>query len=351
LLLWTLPGIASSSQAYFLYGLREPAFELGAAFAWQMPGWYYWGAASPLILALSRRARLERGGLWTAVPLHLGFNIVLGSGHVLLMAALGRWVGVSAFMEGTLLERIPTLLVKHAHFELLLYWCIIAVGAALNLQRKLRESALQKAQLETRLAQAQLEALRIQLQPHFLFNTLNAISVLVRKQDIQGSIRMVTGVSDLLRVALDSSPKQKISLKSELDFVDRYLSIEQTRLGDRLRVSMKVSPETLDAQVPNMLLQPLVENAIKHAIAVRATGGQLSITAVRSGDRLRVQIRDDGPGFCRPPNATTRQGIGLSNVRTRLEQLYGKDHALQLVSGPLGGAEVTIELPFEVDDP
>jgi signal transduction histidine kinase len=340
---WTIPGLVSTTQIYWLWNTYEAPLGFHLAALWQMPPWYFWAAATPLIVLIARRFRLERRGLATAVFAHVVANVVLGAMHLSVAVgtarlAVGGWYDVTPFSE--ILWKMFT---KNVHLELLTYWGVVAVAHALEYYRQARERTLVTAQLEARLAQAQLEALKMQLHPHFLFNTLHAIGVLVRKADTAGSLRMLTGLSDLLRLTLDSVGRQLVPLKQELDFVDRYLAIEKVRFQDSLRVETHVAPETLDAPVPSFLLQPIVENAIRHGIGGRAGPGTVEIAARRADDRLIMTVRDDGAGLA----PGWRPGVGLGNVRARLAQLYGAAHRLELERDPRGGTLVTVEVPWQ----
>jgi LytS/YehU family sensor histidine kinase len=231
--------------------------------------------------------------------------------------------------------------------ENLFYWTVLGAGMAWNYAVKARERELRASQLESQLVQAQLQALRMQLHPHFLFNTLHAVSVLIRKGEDQAAVRMIAGLSDLLRLALDSVGAHEVPLRQEIDFVERYLAIERIRYQDRLEVSVSLAPDTLDALVPNLLLQPLVENAIRHGIARAPFASQISIQSERSEGRLEIRIRDTGPG----PQAVADSGtgVGLRNARERLFRLYGPDQELRLTPAEGGGALVTVRLPFRTD--
>jgi LytS/YehU family sensor histidine kinase len=237
---------------------------------------------------------------------------------------------------------LRTTAMKSLVWNVVTYSGVLAAAHALEYYRRFREREVAAAQLTSQLATAQLAALKMQLHPHFLFNTLHAIAVLVRKQDTQGSVRMITGLSDLLRLVLDSDGQQLVPLKQELDFISRYLDIERVRFADRLRVTTDIAHDTLDAQVPYLVLQPLVENAIRHGISSRVGAGELEIVARRAGGNLLVTIRDDGAGV--RPSSTP--GLGLRNVRARLEQLYPGRHRLTLEDDARGGAIVTLEMPF-----
>ena len=214
-------------------------------------------------------------------------------------------------------------------------------------------SELRASQLETQVAQARLGALKAQLQPHFLFNTLNAIVVLVRQQKGQQAEETLARFSDLLRAVLADMDAQEVTLARELEYLKLYLSIEELRFSDRLRVAINVDPELLDAAVPHMGLQPLVENAIRHGIGTRNSAGIIEIDARRivdpmvdpMGDHLHVSVRDDGPGFG-VPGAQGGMGLGLANTRARLKQLYGAAAELRAEAHPQGGAVVTLVLPW-----
>jgi hypothetical protein len=194
---------------------------------------------------------------------------------------------------------------------------------------------------------ARLQALRYQLNPHFLFNTLNAVSTLVVERKNDDAERMVARLSDFLRLTLECSSDVEVPLADELDFARRYLDIEQIRFGDRLSIQEDVEPAALSARVPPLFLQPLVENAVRHGIMPREEGGTLLIEARRVGDQLLIRVVDDGPGP--PADADTNSGVGLSNTRARLDTLYGDDHRFTLQRADGGGCVVRVELPFHTD--
>ncbi|MFN2391712.1 MAG: sensor histidine kinase, partial [Pyrinomonadaceae bacterium] len=217
----------------------------------------------------------------------------------------------------------------------------------LEREREMARIALETSQLETKLAQAQLDALKMQIHPHFLFNTLNSISVLIREDAIAAN-RMLVRLSELLRAALKSGNSPEISLKDELEFLRGYLEIEQTRFQDRLQVDFDIDKETLAAKVPNLILQPLVENAIKHGIAPLATAGKITIETRRQNGFVELSVSDNGAGLSDP--AKESNGIGLKNTRERLEKLYGEKQQFEIASKTGGGFEVKIKIPFRTDD-
>jgi LytS/YehU family sensor histidine kinase len=240
------------------------------------------------------------------------------------------------------------LFTAHSSFYMLNYWGILAVSHTLDYYRKYRERELRTSQLEARLAQAQLQVLKMQLHPHFLFNTLNAISALMHR-DVEIADRMIARLGELLRLTLASAGAQEVPLKQELDFIKPYLEIEQARLGPRLQVITQIEPATLTALVPNLILQPLVENAVRHGIAPRAKAGRIEIRAYRAGDQLHLEVWDDGPGLTQAPPVNLKGGIGLANTRARLQQLYGPAHRFDLRNGDSRGLVVTLEIPFHED--
>ena len=240
------------------------------------------------------------------------------------------------FMEG---------LVMRAKFNIPIYWIIVSITHALTWYRRSQERERSALQLEARLADARLEALRMQLHPHFLFNTLNAISTLVHR-DPHAADEMIGNLSELLRATLDTTA-QKISLRQELHFLDRYLEIQQLRFGDRLKVEKEIDAAALDIQVPTLILQPLVENAIRHGVEPQTGQGRLQITVSREGQTLRLCVRDNGPAA---KTATEKKaGIGIANTRSRLQELYGQTARLTLSTASDGGFMATIDLPCHHD--
>jgi LytS/YehU family sensor histidine kinase len=226
----------------------------------------------------------------------------------------------------------------------MLAWSVLYIGiryyAALQAERE------RSLRAEAATHQAQLEALRYQINPHFLFNALNAVSTLVTERRNDEAARMLSRVSDFLRLTLTAPVRDEIALADEIDYVRQYLDIEQVRFGDRLRTEIDVTPDAWEAAVPAFVLQPLIENAVRHAIAPRESGGAITIEAQRAGGVLRVVIVDDGPGVRDDGRANGPGRIGLTNTRDRLRRLYGDRGRVELASGPNGGTRATIEIPF-----
>jgi two-component system, LytTR family, sensor kinase len=286
--------------------------------------------------------------------LHLLLSIAWAMTRLAIEAAIQMgWEGVRPSTPPvTFKDEITLLYIFGFHTAIVAYWVVLSVQSAFRNYARFQERAqaalrsdLRLSQLETQVAQARLGALKAQLQPHFLFNTLNAIVVLVRQQKGQQAEETLARFSDLLRAVLANMEAQEVTLSRELEYLRLYLSIEQVRFSDRLRVEIHVDPELLDAAVPHMGLQPIVENAIRHGIGQRATAGTIEIRAQRVGDALHVSVRDDGPGFG-AAGAGGGLGLGLANTRARLKQLYGDVSDLRTESAPGGGALVTMIVPF-----
>lgn len=303
--------------------------------------WQVWIPLSLLVLAIARRAPAT----WPLAP---GAAIAHGVGLVACvvidMAArvVSTWAVAGLAGEAPPFGRLmrETLAAGGAAVPILIYVALVAVDLAIEFYRRYRDRAVEAAQLEARLMEARLQVLKMQLNPHFLFNTLHSISALMHR-DLEAADRMISVLSDLLRLSLETAGKQEIALQQELDFLERYLEIETTRFSDRLTVNLDIEPRALDVLVPNLILQPIVENAIRHGIALRSGPGQVDVSARVLGARLQLEVRDNGPGLKSSP----REGIGLSNTRARLAQLYGKDHELEVRNAPLGGLVVRMNLP------
>jgi signal transduction histidine kinase len=301
-----------------------------------------WFAATPLVVWLARRFPFDRLHWLRTSLVHLVAGSILSLGLLTLYLVILFLTGLKTG-ENPFLPELRNLLANSFHTEVLTYWIVVGLSNAFDYYHKYRERELRAAQLETKLAQAQLDALKMQLHPHFLFNTLNSISVLM-SDDVPAARRMLIRLSDLLRTSLERNGEQEVTLREELEFLRNYLEIEQTRFQDRLSVNMEIDPSALDAQVPNLILQPLVENAIRHGIAPQARPGVVEIQARRENGMVRMRVRDNGAGL--KQKSTPLNGIGLGNTRARLEQLYNSHHRFEMREPPDGGFAVTIAIPF-----
>jgi two-component system LytT family sensor kinase len=346
--LWGLFGFLYASQIYI--GARSEG--MGHSFwrmlAWQWLGWCFWGLLTPPILWLKDRFPFERASWTRALPVHLAACVVLAALHLAFFTFITILIRPFDTMtvERPFLDMYFGRLMSQFHIDLLIYGTILGVAHAAGYYERFREREGRAAQLEAQLAQAQLQALKMQLHPHFLFNTLNGVAGLVRDNKNKDAVRMLAGLSDLLRHTLDSAGKQEVSLREELDFLELYLDIQQMRFPDRLRVEMRVEPDTLDALVPNLILQPLVENAVRHGVAPRAAAGVVGVAAEREDGLLWVTVYDDGPGLKDGRQVLTEGGIGLTNTRARLAQLYGARHRFSVRNRQGGGVEAVVAIPF-----
>jgi two-component sensor histidine kinase len=302
---------------------------------------WLWAALTPAIFWMTTRIPLERRAL---------------IGRILLIVAVGIAVAILVYFLLTMarLELLPpprrgrrsfSLAREIARFrfvpQLLFYFAIVAAGYAREFFLRGRQQQARVARLQTQLAEAQLDALRMQINPHFLFNTLHAISAMVER-DPAGVRRMIARLSELLRHTTDAHASDEVPLRDELDFLGRYIEIMEIRFQGRLRVERRIDPSTTDALVPNLILQPIVENALEHG-ASRAKGvGAIEIASERRGDQLLLTVRDNGPGV----RDDTQTGVGLGNTRARLAQLYGSAGSVRLLPAPEGGTLAEITLPF-----
>jgi two-component system LytT family sensor kinase len=305
-----------------------------------------WALFTPLIVWLGKRFPLESGKWVRSVLVHILCTPIIGITHGLITTLFDPWIWPEMTSFEPFMHKLQRNFLMTGTDDIFIYWSTVFVVQGWLYYRRFRDRELRTSVLESQLAKAQLQALKVQLHPHFLFNTLNSVTELMH-QDIRGAERVIMRLSDLLRMTLENIGTQEVTLREEIDFVKGYLEIEQTRFHDRLRVEYEIAPETLDAKVPNLLLQPLVENAIRHGIAKSSRGGLIQLKAEKQGDRVLVYVRDNGPGLKangRSPSANF--GIGLSTTRTRLDVLYPKEHTLLLENRPEGGLEVRIDVPY-----
>jgi two-component system, LytTR family, sensor kinase len=310
--------------------------------------WLLWFFFFPLIVWLSLRFPLERP------------NVFLQAGLHLVACALVVIISQAAFRTFLPLPPPPSAMASasqnspHAIIspgfrvgpDIVIYLLTMSAGVAFAHFRKSQQRERRAIELEAHLAQAQLKLLRMQINPHFLFNTLNAISTLVHTSPHTAD-EMITDLGELFRFSLESSNDQEIPLSRELELLRRYLAIEQRRFGQRLEIGQNVDPEILNALVPPLILQPIVENAIRHGIESQAGFGRIAIYARRNGNQVKLSVSDNGKKpFDSSIRENKRQGIGLANTRARLQQLYGKEQSFSIVNGDLGGWTVEIKIPF-----
>ena len=343
----TALGFFSAFAAFFFIStFTDRSDGFGLLLMLNLGYWYTWVCLTPAILWLTRRFPFDRGNWKLSIPVHVAGVLVATTLHVVLAVAL-RMATYYAFGESldTWLQEAQEMLFLHFDWEMMTYWTIVGVGTAMKYMLEARAEGLNAAHLETRLVEARLHTLQSQMQPHFLFNTLNTISALMHR-DVDAADAMIARLSDLLRMSLHRVGVQEVALKEELDFLSKYLEIEQTRFRDRLTVVFDVQADTLDALVPNLLLQPLVENAIKHGIGPRPTPGQISVRARINGAMLELDVQDNGVGLSAARLTDFNRGVGLSNTRSRLDHMYGSLHRFEFRQPAEGGLLVCIAIPM-----
>jgi two-component system LytT family sensor kinase len=349
LLVWSAFGILFGGQLHWIYAGSGRPISWRLALSTALLEWYLWGALSPLILFLARRFPLERGRVLVSLPAHVLAGAFLASLHIVIvqsvLVATGiwrDWETRAGFPTGLTMQRLESLHIMRFHSNALIYFAIVGCAHAMAYGQRLREREVRAAALETQLLQAQLQALRTQLHPHFLFNTLNTIAALIPKDALLAE-RMVERLAELLRAVLKGGATQFVTLREELEFLDGYLEIEQARFPDRLGVLRDVEPAALEARVPSLILQPLVENAVRHGIASRAEPGRVTIRARRDHEALVLEVRDTGPGLAEEvPGA----GVGLPNTRERLRRLYGTGFRMELENTRGLGLGVVLRIPW-----
>lgn len=313
------------------------------------PFWYLWAAYVPVVVWMARHRPIERGRLVARSVTHLALAVAMSLAHTSVRFGLQPAIreqmhanaeGMSAVDLGSALAALEL------PVHLFIYGAILGVTYIVAYYRRLRQRELAAARLSAQLTHARMQALRMQLNPHFLFNALNSVAMLVRDSNRDEAVDTLERLSDLLRYVLEDSTEQEVRLKRELEFVERYLAIEAMRFRDRLRVRIDASSDTFDALVPNLVLQPIVENAVRHGIAGRAAASAVSVTARRDGPVLQLRVQDDGHGLHHGDVEQGRSGVGISNTRRRLAELYGDDASLTLENVDPHGTIATIFLPF-----
>ena len=345
---WTLVGIIFAGISYAAaIGENNKEFGFVSALRLNLVQFYLWAILSPLIFRFSRRFPIEFR------PLNLR-NLLLYFPALISFAGIHQVIHLAVLWSiiPRWRRQFPALIdCYRAYFgfgfyiDLIIALLIVIAVHALLYYQNFRASELAQSSLKAELARAQLRALKMQLHPHFLFNTLHSISSLVL-EDPPKANSMIARLGDFLRLTLENSDQQLVSLKEETEFLRCYLEIEQVRFGDRLTVALELEPQTLSVQVPHLILQPVVENAIQHAIAPRAARGHITIEAKRLNNLLRLEVRDNGPGIASNDALLGTEGVGLSNVRARLHQIYGSDFRFELINARHEGLIVVMEIPF-----
>jgi two-component system, LytTR family, sensor kinase len=341
--IWLCVGVVQATQTVF--GMRYA----GMHHAWtrlfftQVMCWLPWALATPLVVRLGRRLSLGSLTGWLTHLAAMAAIAVTSAGWQSILEALLKpwapdgWPG--PFLRTWLYNSFES-----AFVSLAIYAMILIVSFLLDSRQKLLRQQTQSAQLAQQLSQAQLNALRRQIEPHFIFNALNCIAGMVREQRNEGAVHMIVALSDVLRRLTRESTDAQVPLRREIEFLEKYFDIQKLRFADRLNVLMQVPEELLSAQVPSLILQPLVENAVKHGISQRAQGGTVQVAAACTQGQLSLRVYNDGPPLSEGWDSGS--GVGLSNLKDRLQLLYGSQAALSVASFGITGVEVSVTLPF-----
>jgi two-component system LytT family sensor kinase len=311
---------------------------------------YIWAVMAPLIFIIISRFPVEFRPLrLSALLFHIPVLFLCSGVHQLIFMAAG-WYFDPSFSRrfSSITEFYRTAFLAGLYLNILIASLIFITAHAFLYYQHYRAGQIQQSLLKEQLAKAQFQALKMQLHPHFLFNALHSISALVL-EDPPKANSMIARLGDFLRFTLEHSTEQVIVLQQEIEFLRCYLEIEQVRFDDRLTITFEIDQSSLSAQVPQLILQPLVENAIRHAIAPRDAAGHISLKARRVDGRLRLEVKDNGPGIGEGGRESSKRGVGLKNVRARLEQLYGTEYSFEMVNAPTGGLSVVLEMPFQSD--
>jgi signal transduction histidine kinase len=344
---FTVLGLLSFSYRYLDDLARGLHHTLPRRLFEEMSGYYLGALLFPILLWVIRRIAIHRDNWFLTVPLHLLTMVAFSLTDTTLMALtrnlLAPLLGLGRYDYGIMLWRYPMEFAQHV----VQYWSIAGGIYLFDFYRRAQNRQVRTAELETELAQAQLHNLRLQLQPHFLFNALNTISA-VMHEDVQRADAMLAQLSDLLRRTLEGADSHEVPLEEELALLMNYLAIMKARFGDELMVDFAVDPALGDALVPQFILQPLVENSIRHGREAARSRVDVRVCAQREDDRLTLQVSDNGPGIAELEKGAWRKGLGLSNTQERLEGMYGQHHEFLLENSHRGGLTVTVRLPLRM---
>jgi signal transduction histidine kinase len=304
--------------------------------------WLPWAFLTLFILGFAKKypVYLKKWSFW--LPRYLFAGVFFSVVHIVIYLGI---VMVVQHPQGEILDLFLIVFFKSINYNLLVFIIIVSLWNLWDYNRRNQQNEIRTSQLEAKLAQAELDVLRMQLNPHFLFNTLHMITAYVRK-DPDVAETMIDRLSDLLRKTLETSDSAEIPLKEELEYVKIYLEIQKCRFQGRMREELNIAPDTLDVNVPSLILQPLIENAVQYAVAPQALGGKITVSSRKKEQRILLEIKDGGPGFPEGTEAMFKKGRGLSNTRERLQLHYGDSSSFVLENNPGGGALVRLEIPI-----
>ena len=343
---WSIIAIISASTLFVKLQAGGESPNWWTLFAIKLVIWMFWGVLTPFIFYTGKRFRIDRQSKFIGLLYHIPASLILVGLNIFLYAVIVELVNNSTVDQESLFQIFAALVINQFEWYFIIYWGIVTAGYAFEYYQKIKQKELESVQMETRLMKAQLQALKMQLHPHFLFNTLNTISAQVRLGEKKAAVTMLAGLSDLLRRALQQREKQILPLNEEITFIRQYLDIEATRFKDSLDLQIVVEPNLTQLEIPAFLLQPLVENAIYHGLTKQIDARKLKLHVGRKEDKLVIKIYNDGPKLTEEFNPALSTGIGLSSTIERLHQLYGESHRLEL-RNVLNGVEVMIEIPIK----
>jgi two-component system, LytTR family, sensor kinase len=344
--IWCAGALFDASQTILTMDAMGSQASLLSPFMVEFASWLPWALATPLIIALARRLPIARGTVLVASVAHLAAFAAVSTAaeawSAVLQIAFNPWGHAT---RSAFLETWYTSLTGQILMYVIAYVLILTITYVVDSRAKVERQMIETARLNDELSRAQLAALRRQMDPHFMFNALNSIVGLVRDQRNDAAVNMIVGLSEFLRRASEDSNRAQVTLTEEVEYLQRYIDIQKVRFGDRLRVNLDIPVELGDALVPNLLLQPLVENAIKHGVSKRVAGGEIRVAGMHRDDLLCLTVHNDGPWVQGDSDEASR-GVGLANLRTRLQILHGDRSQLMLRPVETGGVEVVVTLPF-----
>src|SRR6185503_17672103 len=346
---WAVLGVIYAAPIYIEVRAEQHGHMAWRIFSWGILTWLAWAPLTPAIVWLARRYSLVGEAWKRSLIVHVPAFLLMSALHSAAATAVTLWIQPFDNMGDSPKEFWPRFIGRlQGSFgsDLLVYGAVIGVFYAIDYYRKYREREFLASRLEAQLAQAQLDSLRMQLHPHFLFNTLNGIVGLVRDNKNKAAVNMLVGLSDLLRHTLEHSSRHEVELREEINFIKLYLSIQEVRFSDRLRIEFDIDPRTTKALVPNLILQPLTENALRHGIGRSTNSGLLGISSAVTDGHLRLTVYDEGAGLPDDWQLKGSVGIGLADTIARLQQLYDDDQQFDIRNRPEGGVEVVIVMPF-----
>ena len=346
--MWCAGGLFEASQSVFIMRFAERKQHTWLPlFATELATWVPWALATPLVINLARRYPIIRGTTVRTIAVHLAtfvtISVVAEAWSATLQVLFNPW---GNRRPPTFWNTWSVTLLYQVLIFMIAYVLILTITYLVDSRENIARQMIEAARLNEELSKAQLGALRRQMEPHFMFNTLNSIAGLVRDRRNDAAVNMIVGLSEFLRRTAEDSHRSQVTLAEEVEYLQRYVDIQKVRFGERLRVSVDIPADLLNTQVPNLLLQPLVENAIKHGVAKRVLGGDIRVTGVRRNESICVTVYNDGPNF--PADwQTNGVGVGLANLRTRLQILHGDASALQMRRAGANGVEVVVTLPLK----